>query len=186
MKCCSKCKEKFPITPEFFCIDKRNKDGLGALCITCNRKRTRDQIRKYREQHPEAGALYYAENRDSERERIAQWAADHPDKVKEKVKRWSINNRDKRRANETRRRAQKSNSEGTHTADDIERQYKSQKGNCYYCGVKVGKKYHVDHIVPLGRGGSNGPENLVIACPFCNVSKSDKLPHEWAQGGRLL
>jgi 5-methylcytosine-specific restriction endonuclease McrA len=42
-------------------------------------------------------------------------------------------------------------------------------------------------VIPLDRGGSNGPENIVIACPECNHSKHNKLPHEWnGSGGRLL
>jgi 5-methylcytosine-specific restriction endonuclease McrA len=61
-----------------------------------------------------------------------------------------------------------------------------QRGKCHWCGEKVGRFYHVDHVVPLSKGGSNGPENLVIACAFCNISKHDRLPHEWSgSNGRL-
>lgn len=87
------------------------------------------------------------------------------------------------------RRARKINAQGKHTAQDVQAQYTRQKGECYYaaCGhSKLGKVYHVDHIIPLSRGGSNGPENLVIACPTCNLSKHNKLLHEWVEGGRLL
>lgn len=73
---------------------------------------------------------------------------------------------------------------GRFTAGDIELILRSQKGLCWWCGKKVGDKYHVDHRIPLSRGGSNAPENLVISCPPCNLSKNDKLPHEWSN--RLL
>lgn len=33
--------------------------------------------------------------------------------------------------------------------------------------------YHVDHDVPLTRGGSNGPENLCLSCSACNMRKGD-------------
>lgn len=85
-----------------------------------------------------------------------------------------------------RRRAALANAEGTHTAADIQAQYKRQHGRCYWCGEKVGKSYHVDHVIPLSRGGTNWPDNLVIACPTCNTSKGAKLPHEWEECGRLL
>jgi 5-methylcytosine-specific restriction endonuclease McrA len=52
--------------------------------------------------------------------------------------------------------------------------------------MPVGDTYHVDHVVPLVRGGSDDPSNLVIACVPCNLSKGDKLPHEWKRSGRLL
>ena len=47
--------------------------------------------------------------------------------------------------------------------------------------MKVGGDYHVDHVIPLILGGSNGPENLVIACPRCNLSKGAKMPHEFSE-----
>jgi len=85
-----------------------------------------------------------------------------------------------------RRRARLKNCEGTHTAQDILLQYKRQNGKCYYCQTNVSKNYHIDHIVPLSRGGSNNPSNLVIACPHCNMSKGKKFLHEWLEGRRLL
>ena len=80
-------------------------------------------------------------------------------------------------------RALRSVTGGSHTAADIAAQHARQKGRCYWCDEKVGRRYHVDHIVPLARGGSNDPENLVISCRFCNLSRGAKLPHEW--GSRL-
>ena len=33
--------------------------------------------------------------------------------------------------------------------------------------------YHVDHDIPLARGGSNNPDNWVSSCSRCNLSKRD-------------
>lgn len=52
---------------------------------------------------------------------------------------------------------------------------------CSYCGVTEAQ-WCVDHIIPLSRGGTNDPDNLVACCFPCNSSKSDKLLEEW--GGR--
>lgn len=52
---------------------------------------------------------------------------------------------------------------------------------CGYCG-KDGKvmheKFHIDHFVPqsLDENRKNDYYNLVLACPRCNLSKSDKWP----------
>ena len=54
-----------------------------------------------------------------------------------------------------------------------------QAGNvCVYCGSESGP-FHLDHVVPKSRGGSDQPENLVTACARCNLSKHCMLPSEW-------
>ncbi|WP_431861427.1 HNH endonuclease [Azospirillum sp.] len=49
---------------------------------------------------------------------------------------------------------------------------------CQYCGARS-DKMECDHVVPVSRGGSNDPENLVAACYDCNRSKGSKLVSEW-------
>ena len=53
---------------------------------------------------------------------------------------------------------------------------------CRYCATKADRMC-ADHVVPLSRGGTNDPENLVACCLSCNSSKSDRLLDEW-QGRR--
>jgi 5-methylcytosine-specific restriction endonuclease McrA len=58
---------------------------------------------------------------------------------------------------------------------------------CYWCNVKCEDEYHVDHYIPLSKGGSHVKENLVIACKSCNLRKKDKDPFSFAaQVGRLF
>lgn len=102
------------------------------------------------------------------------------------AKRWRANHKEYISVWNRRIKAARTRAIGTHTAGDIKDQYTRQKGKCFWCGEIVGKNYHVDHVVPLARGGSNWPDNLVISCPTCNMRRRDKLPHEWAEGGRLL
>jgi hypothetical protein len=48
---------------------------------------------------------------------------------------------------------------------------------CQYCGNT--HRLHVDHKIPLIRGGSNGFANLVTSCGPCNQSKGPKLLGDW-------
>lgn len=50
---------------------------------------------------------------------------------------------------------------------------------CRYCGISVdeGAILHVDHVVPVSRGGPTTLENLVTACMDCNLGKSNRLLH---------
>lgn len=180
-----------------------------------NPEKKREKDRRWRAANPDkarAGSRrYWAKYPEKSRERRRQWKAEHPERVRETKRRWSAANREKERervrlwaksntdklreyrtthreehrVRQLSRRARKRAAEGTHTVADVQAQLKRQRGKCYYCGCKL-DKYHVDHVVPLDRGGRNSPDNLVIACPICNLSKHNKLPHEWAKGGRLL
>lgn len=151
-----------------------------------NREKISRREKKYYEQHQEYYSKLNKAYREKHKERLSAYREARKDKEKERYHAWYVANRHEVYAKTRRYKARKLNAEGTHTAADIKAQYERQKGRCYYCHKKVGKDYHVDHIVPLSRGGSNDPENLVIACPHCNLSKQDKFPHEWPQGGRLL
>lgn len=108
-------------------------------------------------------------------------------------KKWRLTEHGKRKAKEYAhsRRARKMNAGGHYTAADIELQIKAQtdkKGRlrCWWCGKEIpkGTIYHVDHVVPLIKGGSNGPENIVISHGKCNMSKHDKTPGQFM--GRLF
>lgn len=49
---------------------------------------------------------------------------------------------------------------------------------CFYCG---GEFEHVDHFIPLARGGFDCVDNIVPSCATCNTSKNDFLPEDWAK-----
>lgn len=75
------------------------------------------------------------------------------------------------------RKIKRRGASGSHTQKDLRNLYETQGGKCPYCkitltpfGVKPHNR-HVDHMLPLSMGGSNGPENLQILCGPCNMTK---------------
>lgn len=57
-----------------------------------------------------------------------------------------------------------------------DRQYilDTNDNKCSICGRRFDKKYlHIDHIVPLAKGGRNEISNLQILCVECNLKKKD-------------
>ena len=48
---------------------------------------------------------------------------------------------------------------------------------CTICGAstKQGVRLHVDHIIPIAKGGKSTPDNLRTLCERCNIGKSDKI-----------
>lgn len=173
LKQCSKCGEWKPATTEHF---RARKDRPGKLRSQCRNCDCADTRRNYRE------------NPDRKLEYQREYASKNADKIREQKREYRLANAEKvlaqLRARQNARRARERQAEGNHTPDDVRRQYDSQRGKCWWCGKKVGKNYHVDHRVPLSRGGSNAPDNIVVACVKCNLSKHSRLPHEWCD--RLL
>lgn len=49
---------------------------------------------------------------------------------------------------------------------------------CAYCGGNDGG-LHMDHVIPLSRGGRHAIGNVLPACQGCNLSKGAKLVAEW-------
>lgn len=73
---------------------------------------------------------------------------------------------------------------GTHTWQEWEAKQAEQGHLCFYCKRSVGAGGMKDHYVPVSRGGSDGIDNIVLACWDCNHAKSDLMPEEfieWAE-----
>ena len=54
---------------------------------------------------------------------------------------------------------------------------------CHYCGAGLvtgkAREWHIDHRVPVSRGGSDDPGNLVAACELDNQRKGDLTEPEY-------
>lgn len=53
---------------------------------------------------------------------------------------------------------------------------------CAYCGAAG--KLHWEHIVPVSAGGPDNIDNMVRACPRCNLEKGARDPYQWFLGNR--
>lgn len=69
---------------------------------------------------------------------------------------------------------------GSFTKSDIDLMLLDQDFKCVYCKADLNSVgYHIDHIIPVSKGGSNYPENLQCLCPRCNLRKSAKMPEDY-------
>jgi 5-methylcytosine-specific restriction endonuclease McrA len=146
--------------PERFRRNARNKYAKNSVVIREKRKKYHYETYTQEEVRKKAQA------------RTKQWALENPDWARRNAK---VSNH-KRRAKAV----------GSFTADDIAAIFKSQRGKCAYCRKKVGDSYHVDHIVPIARGGPNVRSNLQITCAACNRAKAARDPIEHARSLGML
>ena len=113
---------------------------------------------------------------------VKEWKAWIRLSPKEKKKAWREANRHRKIAYDHTRRARKQgNPKGdSHAVASFIRSVRSAKDvTCYWCDQPIVGKRHIDHIVPIARGGADDVHNLCASCHLCNGSKSDWLPHEW-------
>lgn len=169
LKRCSDCKRVLCFLD--FSKNKSKKDGYHPQCRLCTSKRKKqwsvdnpDYMHKWHLDNPNYRQDYYKEHLERFAELGRQWKVDNPEKVK---------------AKDHRRRSRKRQAEGHWKPEDIKALEVKQDMKCAYCGCDISTGYHIDHIHPLSRGGSNWASNLALACGTCNLSKGAKLLSEW-------
>ncbi len=125
---------------------------------------------------------------------MREWRRNNRERQAELARRWRAANperdRANRQANKRSRKALERGAHGKHTARDIAQIFEQQRGRCAWCRARLKcggpEKYHVDHIRPLSRGGSNARGNLCLACPSCNIAKGAQHPEAFARSLGLL
>lgn len=54
---------------------------------------------------------------------------------------------------------------------------------CCYCDAHA---THLDHVMPISKGGEDIESNMVPACAACNLAKGPKTLAEWSESFRSL
>lgn len=139
------------------------RENKERIKITAKQYRllNKDKLQQYhyqwRKEHPEAWALMRAKSRIK-----------HIDAIKAKRLIWVQNNRETIRNANRNRRALKAGAAGKVSTQQLLDRINFFGGLCAYCGAVY---EHVDHVIPLSRGGTNWPANLRPACKTCNLKK---------------
>jgi len=167
------------------CIDGRTRDWIAT---NPRAKEIRQENRKaFRGQNPEYFSKWLAENPGKQKNYARKWYLKNPSARVDVSLEWRKANPEKVRAHVRNRVARKKSAEGSHSASDVIAILEKQNWKCANCRVSIRKNRHIDHIMPLAKGGRNDASNLQGLCPTCNCRKHDMLPEEWArENGRLI
>ena len=192
-KICSRCKKE-KLASEF---DKmsRNRDGLKEHCKSC---RSTEFIENYYKNHErskkksrENGLKHYYKNKEKilrkKREwrkanpgkgkNYNSWHSRNPEESKKKHRAWLKEHKEATiRYTSKRRMNIKKATIIEFTGDQLNQRMSVFGNKCAYCG---GIFQHIDHVIPLSRGGYHCLANLRPACAHCNLSKGRKKLSEW-------
>ena len=146
-------------------------------------------------------AVRYAQNKQQILADIAAWRAANPDRVKARQLAWQRNHRSRvkaineawKRANPDairayghKRRARQYASVESWSAADIRDIRRLQRDQCAACRTRLRGKGHIDHIIALTNGGTNGRRNIQLLCQPCNNAKHVKDPIDWMRSRGFL
>src|SRR6185312_7389571 len=192
IKACTKCKKDKPLTNQCYGSCKRSKSGLKASCKQCandyrnaNKKKINAYNRRYHkvkgEEVSQRKRNYYAENKDEILCKVREYGfiyrEENREKIARKLRKYKRDNPEKIRIYKQKRRSLKRRLLSTLTVEQWEDTKIYFNNRCCYCGSD--EKLTQDHFVPLSKNGEYTYGNIVPACISCNVSKGDRLFHEW-------
>ena len=196
---CSVCKHEKSRTA--FNLSLTTSKGITNRCRECGiaymkiwRAKNNDHVRNYAIKYHEMNnakrkelfKAWYVKNREENIRKVLSRRNANVELARLKCREWAARNVDRRRQYKKdnrilyrslwqRRRAREREAEGCWTKKDIEALFIQQECLCAYCSAVLGKDFQVDHVIPLAKGGSNWPNNLALACPHCNRTKSARL-----------
>lgn len=156
-------------------IERRNKKYQRHKAW---RKANRDRENTRRRQMPES-------DRQRAREAVRQWREANRDWCNLLSREWCTRNPDKVKiasANQyAKRKLARAESAASFSQNDIDEIRALQRNRCAYCRQKLAASFHIDHIVPLAKGGHNGRSNIQLTCRTCNTRKGARHPIVFAQ-----
>ena len=117
--------------------------------------------------------LYQAENKERYTKYKRNYAQKNRETEAERSRKYIQENPEKYREYKARRRAlERKNAVGK---VDYQKILRRDGMFCYICQKSIEDgNYHMDHVIPLSKGGSHSMENIKVTHARCNLVKNDK------------
>jgi len=158
----------------------KNPDKYRKIALNSFYKRHESALAKQRENYHKDPAKYVALaakwNKENP-ERVKAWAAANRERINLSQRKHRLNFPETGFISRANRRARKSSSPERLKAGIRERLMIEQKGLCPYCKADLNSGVkHLDHLIPLAKGGRHCNANMQLTCKPCNLRKQAKDP----------
>lgn len=173
-----KCKECGEVKQESAFQDAGRR--TNGTCNLCKNKRAWQAQKKKYKKDVKLHEKEKARRKRYESYKDPDWYQKNKEAQKRAVREWKARNVDKVNSHRGCRNRK------MESIDSIDAYRKIKKDNCYWCGCRLGPDYHMDHIVPISKGGRNIVANIVASCPACNLKKHAKMPNDFIEEGQLV
>ena len=157
---------------KYYIENKEKVRDLNKKYYTENKEAIRENQKRYRTNHLDTAREYGIQYRDR---------VDNQKKARDYNKKYYTKNPEVYSAARARRRALEQNQMGEWNISQraFIRSLIENIHDCYYCHTPLNGKHHVEHMIPLSRGGLHAPDNLTLSCPSCNLSKGTMTAEEF-------
>lgn len=171
MKRCPKCRRELAL--DAFGICRREVDGRQTYCRDCRRV--------YRQDNHERIAAKKRANYEAKRESVIARVREQYQRNRDEIllrRRTAYALNPRLRLDEN--RVRQALTQGASGAERVlrDRVLERDRGVCGICGLGVDPSdWHLDHVVPLSRGGTHTYSNVQTTHPHCNLAKGAKPPN---------
>ena len=179
LKKCTKCGENKPNTNEYFAYSNKSKGTLIARCKACVNEYREEYYKNNKDKVIESEKKYYENNKDKIKESKKEYYENNKDKIKESRKKYRENNKDKVRERIKEYKHKKRGNGGSYTKSQWLDTLEYFDYKCAYTGECIKHSCHVEHIVPVSKGGTSYIWNLVPSTERANLSKRNRDMEEW-------
>ena len=144
-----------------------------------NKDKIRESQKNYRENNKDKLKEYRKEYYKNNKDKLKEYYKNNEEIIRAKRKVYIKNNRDKFKLYQQKRRALKLGNGGSYTEEQWLDTLEYFDYKCAYTGECIKVSCHIDHIIPLSKGGTSYIWNLVPSTASANLSKQSRNMEEW-------
>jgi len=170
-----------------FYAHKTTADKLDQICKACKKKKAKEWSVKNKAKRKEVCARYVKNNPEKRSETNSKYYFANREKALKATKKWNSRNKEQinalgRKHSNIRRARKLNNGQESYTESQVLSTYGT---NCHICDTPIKLKaprkvgvagwefgLHIDHVVPLSKGGPDSLENVKPSHGKCNLQKN--------------